>query len=59
MDNPDNIHPEAKPRVIATGSRDFPISLGYPQDGSCAFCGENEWDLDCGLCWCRACGNYD
>lgn len=41
------------------GSPKNPISLDYPGDGTCSYCGANNWDIDCGITLCRLCGNYD
>ena len=38
---------------------DNPVSEQYPQDGSCSYCGANNWSFDCGAQVCVECGEYD
>lgn len=36
-----------------------PVSPGYPEDGTCPYCGSNTWTIDCGFSKCMVCDNYD
>lgn len=31
----------------------------FEDNGSCAQCGENDWELDCGVCTCCNCGSLE
>ena len=35
-----------------------PLSSGYPDDGSCAYCGKNEWDYVAVVMSCSNCNQY-
>lgn len=44
---------------MTANNRNNPVSKGYPNDGSCPYCGANDWTLDCGVFLCCKCDNYD
>lgn len=46
-------------KATAGHGPDNPVSPSYRADGTCPYCGANDWDLDCGVCVCRKCGHAD
>jgi hypothetical protein len=39
--------------------RDNPVSPDYPDDGTCPYCGENDWGMADVMMRCKNCGNED
>lgn len=51
------VHGVPVPDYFTKTSEENPMNPGWPGDGSCAYCGEKEWNYRLGVCVCNYCGN--